>query len=154
MIRAAYVIMEQPTKMKVLYVEDDPDSIELVTFSLGLEQIEVTTASSAEAALAIAGQQKFDLYLLDGLLDSGYSYELCGRLREQDPDSPVVFYTALGFPQDIKKGVAAGADAYLVKPFVGDLAATLRRAVLDKKRQRAIPLRPPENFCAAAAPLA
>jgi hypothetical protein len=45
----------------------------------------------------------------------------------------------LGFPQDIKDGIAAGADAYLVKPFTGDLAETLRNTIEEKKLRSATP---------------
>src|SRR5687768_11547965 len=121
--------------MKILYLEDDHDSIELVTFTLGLDQIHVTPVSDFDEALELAKSGDFDLYLLDGLLDAGYSFELCRKLREYHPHTPVVFYTALGFPQDIKDGVSAGADAYLVKPYAGDLAATLRSTVREKRRQ-------------------
>lgn len=114
-------------------MEDDQDSIELVTFTLGMDHIGVTTVSTCDEALTLAGSRSFDLYLLDGLLDSGYSFELCRELREHDPDVPIVFYTALSFPQEVREGVSAGSDAYLVKPFVGDLAETLRRVVNDKK---------------------
>jgi len=127
--------MDHPEAMKILYLEDDLDSIELVTFTLGLDQIQVTPVSNCDEALELAKRGSYDLYLLDGLLDSGYSFELCRKLRAYNPDVPVVFYTALGFPQDIKDGVSAGANAYLVKPFVGDLADTLRGAVREKKKQ-------------------
>ena len=120
--------------MHVLYLEDDEDTIELVTFSLGLEKIMVTPVSSKDEALDRIRKENFDLYLLDGLVESGYSFDFCRQLREYDPYGPIVFYTALGFPQDVKEGVAAGADAYLIKPFVGDLAETLRKVIAEKTR--------------------
>ena len=144
--------MNDREEMKVLYLEDDQDSIELVTFTLGLDQIQVTPVSTCEEALELAMSRKFDLYLLDGLLDSGYSFELCRRLREFDPDAPVVFYTAHGFTQDIKDGVSAGADAYLVKPFAGDLAETLRSTAREKRERAAtrLPVGQPRQINSAA----
>ena len=127
--------MAYPHDTKILYLEDDRDSIELVAFTLGLENIQVRSVSTAEEALELALTDDFDLYLLDGLVESGYSFELCRQLRESNPDVPVVFYTALGFPQDIREGVSAGADAYLVKPFVGDLAATIRHTIEKSRGQ-------------------
>ena len=139
------VAMIEKRKISVLYLEDDQDSIELVTFTLGLDQIKVTAVSKFDHALELAASGNFDLYLLDGLVDSGYTFEFCRELRRAEPNAPIVFYSALGFPQDIKEGVAAGADAYLVKPFVGDLAQTLRRVMNEKQvpaAQTFITLRP------------
>ena len=132
-------IDDQPRRLKVMYLEDDIDSIELVTFTLGMANFEVITASRFDEAVEFAKSGTFDLYLLDGLVNSGYSFELCRKLRAIDPVTPVVFYTALGFPQDIKDGIAAGADAYLVKPFSGDLAETLRKTIDEKKLRMAKP---------------
>ncbi len=125
-----------------MYLEDEADSIELVTFTLGLGNFDITTVSSFDAAIEHAKSGRYDLYLLDGLVDSGYSFELCRKLKAIDPATPIVFYTALGFPQDIKDGVAAGADAYLVKPFSGDLAETLRRTIEEKRLKMANPPAP------------
>ena len=119
--------------LKILYLEDDRDSIELVRFTLELDGIVVTSVSTSEEALEMAQTRGFDLYLLDGLLQSGYSFELCRQLRDFDPQAPIVFYSALGFPKDIAEGVAAGADVYLTKPFLGDLSATIRETIAEKK---------------------
>ena len=125
--------MTAERKLNVLYLEDDPDSIELVRFSLGLDGINVISVSACEDALALARKERFDLYLLDGLLQSGFTFELCRQLRDLDPQIPIVFYSALGFPTDIEEGVSAGADVYLIKPFGGDLTATLRETIAEKK---------------------
>ena len=131
--------------INILYVEDDRDSIELVRFTLELDGIDVKAVSTFEEALEMAGKRIFDLYLLDGLLQSGYSFDLCRQLRELDPDAPIVFYSALGFPCDIEEGVAAGADVYLTKPFTGDLAATIRE-IIAEKRGLAASIKSPNGF--------
>jgi DNA-binding response OmpR family regulator len=119
--------------LNILYLEDDRDSIELVRFTLELDGIGVVHVSTFEEALEMAGTRQFDLYMLDGLLQSGYSFELCRQLRGLAPHIPIVFYSALGFPSDIEEGVAAGADVYLTKPFTGDLSATIRETIAEKK---------------------
>lgn len=124
-------------KAHVLYLEDDADSIELVKFLLGAADIAVTSVESGDEALRLAETGNFDLFLLDGLLPSGYSFDLCPKLRAAAPGTPIVFYTALGFPADVRQGADAGADAYLVKPYGGDLADTLGR-IIDKARGRAV----------------
>jgi len=125
--------MAAEKNINVLYLEDDHDSIELVKFTLSLDGINVRPVSTFEDALEMARSGRFDLYLLDGLLQSGYSFDLCRQLRDLDPDVPIVFYSALGFPSDIKEGVSAGADVYLIKPFAGDLSATVRETIAEKK---------------------
>lgn len=119
----------QPRQIHILYLEDDADSIELVKFTLGLAGMRVTAAESSDEALRLAGEESFDLILLDGLLPSGYSFDLCPEFRATAPGTPIVFYTALGFPTEIQQGADAGADAYLVKPFLGDLAETLTKII-------------------------
>ena len=125
--------MAAEKNINVLYLEDDQDSIELVKFTLGLDGIDVRPVSTFDDALEMAQSGRYDLYLLDGLLQSGYSFDLCRQLRDLDPDVPIVFYSALGFPSDIKEGVSAGADVYLIKPFAGDLSATVRETIAEKK---------------------
>ena len=117
----------------ILYLEDDADSIELVRFTLESAGINITVAGTGEEALQLANDQEFDLFLLDGLLPSVYSFELCPKLRSASPNVPIVFYTALGFPAEVQQGTDAGADAYLVKPFMGDLAETLMRIIADAR---------------------
>ena len=114
---------------RVLYLEDDEDTVEMVTFML-VSGIDVIAVSSSKEAARLAKSEPFDLYLLDGLLPTGNSFELCRELRRHDASVPVIFYSALGFPADIKQGAEAGADAYLVKPYW----ATLQRRY--KKRSR------------------
>lgn len=133
--------MTQSGKVRVLYLEDDEDSLEMVTFMLGLAGMEVVGAAEAEEAASLAKNETFDLYLLDGLIPCGNSIELCQMLRQNSPTTPIVFYSALGFPTDVRKGLDAGANAYLVKPYAGDLAETLTKIILGAKagaRQAAV----------------
>lgn len=121
-------------KAHILYLEDDPDSVELVKFTLAAAGMDLTVVDSPDEVLRLARSGDFDLFLLDGLLPSGYSFEICPQLREAAPDVPIVFYTALGFPDEVQQGTDAGADAYLVKPFMGNLAETLTEIMEGTKR--------------------
>jgi len=118
---------------RILYLEDDEDTVEMVTFMLSLSGIDVVAVSSSKEAARLAKSEPFDLYLLDGLLPTGNSFELCRELRRHNSSVPVIFYSALGFPADIKKGAEAGADAYLVKPYSGDLAETVQETIARAK---------------------
>lgn len=121
--------MKGPTKANVLFVDDDADTRELVTFTLNQAGINVipaeTVAEAREAALA----EDIDLYLLDGLIPNGDSLKLCSDLRMIEPNKPIVFYSGLAFKEAILRGLAAGATGYLVKPYSGDLAEEILRFI-------------------------
>jgi DNA-binding response OmpR family regulator len=125
--------MSSPQKTRVLYLEDDKDSREMVTFLLSSSSMEIATATTSEEAARLAENDPFDLYLLEGFLPAGDSFGLCRELRRNAPSTPIIYYSRLGFPTDIKKGLDAGADAYLVKPYAGDLKEAVTDIVLNAK---------------------
>lgn len=98
-------------KCRVLCVEDDEDTRYLL--ELLLCEHEVTTASTADEGLALARCENFDLYVLDYWMGG---LELCRRLRASDPKTPLIFFTAEAHEAERQKALAAGADAYLIKP--------------------------------------
>ncbi len=114
--------MLTPLKPTVLFLEDDADSRDLVRFTLEQAGMNVISVETVAEAWKMADQQIIDLFLLDGLIPNGDSLELCRDLRNFAPTKPIVFYSGLAYKADIERGLAAGATAYLVKPFFGDLA--------------------------------
>lgn len=121
--------MDMPTQLKVLFLEDDADTRDLVAFTLRRSGIDVVLAKTATEAWTLANNETFDLYLLDGLIPDGDSIELCRNLREASPSKPIVFYSGLAFKADIQRGLDAGANRYLVKPFDGNLAETILQTI-------------------------
>ncbi|MDI1243486.1 MAG: response regulator [bacterium] len=121
--------MKRETNLRVLYVEDDEDSCELVETILGFANIDVATVQSVENALKRATSESFNLYLLDGKVQDVLTLGLCVKLHELSPDTPIVFYSGYGGKNDISSGLGAGAREYLVKPYFGDLADTIIRIV-------------------------
>lgn len=117
---------------RVLCVDDDEDTCTMLCDLLGLIDCEVTTAGTAAEALElIARRGRFDLYLLDNWLPGGSGVELCREIRLTDPSTPIVFYSGAGLDAEREEALAAGAQAYLVKP--GDVALlveTVRRLLL------------------------
>lgn len=81
-----------------------------------LTGFEVTWVDRAEAALALAKESKFDFYLLDNWMPDMTGEALCRLLREFDPATPVLFYSGAEAQSDKVNAMAAGAQAYLVKP--------------------------------------
>lgn len=105
---------------RILIVEDQPDICKLIRMTLEFGDFEIHEAHDGETGLNMARAIKPTVMLLDvmmpGLLDG---YQVCSRIKA-DPDLrsiKVVMLTARGQVTDIAAGEAAGADAYLVKPF-------------------------------------
>lgn len=103
--------------MRVLIVEDDAELAGLVREGLGKQQMEVTVAPTFEAGVERAGQTAFDVVILDVMLPGGSGFDLCRRLREKGSTTPVLMLTALDAVDDRVRGLEAGADDYLSKPF-------------------------------------
>lgn len=121
--------MNTNQRLRVLYVEDDRDSFEMLKVMLSLSQIELDSAPSISEALRRAGSERFDLYLLDSGLPDGNGLSLCRTLRAVDPKIPVIFYSGNAHLEEIKNGMAAGATAYITKPNSDKLAATIIQLV-------------------------
>jgi DNA-binding response OmpR family regulator len=103
--------------MRVLIVEDDAELAGLVREGLAKIQMEVTVASTFDTGLERAGQTAFDVVILDVMLPGGTGFDLCRRLREKGSTTPVLMLTALDAVDDRVRGLEAGADDYLSKPF-------------------------------------
>jgi DNA-binding response OmpR family regulator len=113
--------------MRVLVVEDEQHLAEGLRFNLEAEGFEVTVRDNGEDALAAFASPAapFDLLILDVMLPGIDGFEVIRRLREQSHFLPTLMLTARGRPDDIVKGIAAGADDYLAKPF--DLGVLIAR---------------------------
>jgi DNA-binding response OmpR family regulator len=99
---------------RILLVEDEEDAREIVAFNL--EEHSLIYACDFDEGLRLASQEDFDLYILDNWLPDGSGVELCRAIREFDPDTPILFYSAAAYTRDIREAMRAGAQAYLVKP--------------------------------------
>jgi DNA-binding response OmpR family regulator len=103
---------------KILLVEDE---INIASFiERGLQEFghEVRVAHDGEAGWELIRQEHFQFLIFDIIMPGIDGWELCRKYREvYGYSSPVVMLTALGATEDIVKGLAVGADDYLVKPF-------------------------------------
>ena len=106
----------QAQKPRVLYIEDHEDTRELVTLLLSQKSYEVVTGNTIESGIALAVDQKFDLYLLDSWLPDGSGLELCRKIRQFDKTTPILFYSAAAYASDHEMALRCGAQAYLIKP--------------------------------------
>ena len=105
---------------QILYTEDDADTRELVSFVLTISNCKVTLADSDAKALLLAQTHQFDLYLIDNWLTGGSGIDLCKKLRELDPDTPILFYSGAAYDRDKQEAFASGAQGYLTKPVDND----------------------------------
>lgn len=121
-----------PTKLRVLYMEDDADAQELVAYLLESLSIDVAIVETVEEAESMAVSENFDIFLLDGILPFDNTLAFCQRLRAYAPEAPIIFYSAFATKNDINAGLNAGANHYVTKPFFGDLTEILLKAANDK----------------------
>jgi DNA-binding response OmpR family regulator len=117
-----------PHARRVLCVDDDEDTCSMLCGLLGLIDCQVSTAATAADALGMIARERFDLYLLDNWLPGGSGVELCREIRRSDASTPVVFYSGAALESERAEALAAGAQAYLVKPDdAAALVETIRR---------------------------
>ena len=107
-----------PDRNRILLVDDDQDTCELMSLMLTLasDDYEVTAAGSAVEALALIRKKQFDIYILDSLLPDMSGIELCSKIRQHDRQIPILFYSGKAEINYIGKAKSAGATEYLVKP--------------------------------------
>jgi DNA-binding response OmpR family regulator len=103
--------------MHVLIVEDEPEMARLLSRGLQEEQFEVSLAHDGQSALELSSSKPFDVILLDVMLPKMNGLEVAQQLRGREQETPVLMLTARDSLQDIVKGLNAGADDYLTKPF-------------------------------------
>ena len=116
---------------RILVVDDEEDLREILRFNLEAEGFEVSTAGSAEEALGVLSQ-RFDLILLDVMMDRMSGYEMVERMRQRGDNTPVVFLTARDAHEDQLQGFGVGADDYITKPFSFDTVLARVKAVLRR----------------------
>ena len=124
---------------KILIVEDEAPLAEMLRYNLESEGFIVSQAESGEEAEIILAEERPDLVVLDWMLPAVSGIELCRRIRSK-PETrtvPILMLTARGEESDRIRGLATGADDYVVKPFslpelMARVKAILRRVSPDR----------------------
>lgn len=101
----------------VLVVEDDRDLGDVLRENLLAEGCGVDVARTGEDALELARRHSYDLLLLDVMLPGVDGFSICETLRREGQLVPILFLTARGDTRDRIRGLEAGGDDYLAKPF-------------------------------------
>lgn len=123
-------------KYRILVVDDEESLCEILKFNLEKEGYSVTTALSAEEALAL-NLADFDLMILDIMMGelSGFGLARILRKRPETAETPIIFCTALDSEADKIKGLDIGADDYISKPFsLAEVMARVRSVLRRSKR--------------------
>ena len=137
-------------KPLVLIVEDEPALVTLLRYNLEREGLRVSEAGEGEEALILIEEETPDIILLDWMLPLMSGIEVCRRIRRLPAtrDTPVIMLTAKGEEGDKVRGLDAGADDYVTKPFSpAELIARIRAAL-----RRSQPARSSETRCPRWAP--
>jgi len=128
--------------MKILVVEDEREMAEVLRRGLEEEKYAVTVAHDGVSALALSEKTRFDLVLLDVMLPGIDGIHVARRFRELRQETPILMLTARDSVPDIVKGLDAGADDYVTKPFsFAVLLARIRALERRASEPRAYTLR-------------
>lgn len=121
---------------RLLVVDDEPAILDTVSRFLRFLGYDVRTAATASEALAMARSFLPELILLDVMLPDGDGFEVMRRLRQDGLPFAVVFLTARDTRKDLIRGLTAGGDDYITKPFGLDEVAARITAVLRRTQHR------------------
>ncbi len=130
--------------MKILLVEDEPAVAAFLHRGLREQGYAVDLAADGLLGLHRAQSAQYDCLILDQLLPGLSGLEVCRQVRALDPGVPILMLTALGETDDKIRGLDAGADDYLVKPFAFEELLARLRALVRRRTEApasAAPLR-------------
>ena len=108
-----------PSRGRILIADHEQGTTIPLTYLMAQSGYEVQTADSGEEALRMVAKYKPDLILLEAMLASPDGFEICQTIRD-DPEltgTRILFVSAMTRDMDVAKGMAAGADGYITKPF-------------------------------------
>ena len=108
--------MPSHPRRRVLCAEPHEDTSRLIRLLLERQGHEVVSAQSIAECVGLAEADGFDLYMVDDEYIDGTAIQLCKRLREMKPTTPILFFSAQAFRRDRELALEAGATAYLTKP--------------------------------------
>lgn len=121
--------------MRILVIEDERKVAEFIRNGLVEEGYAVDAAFDGDAGFELASSGEYDAILLDVMLPRVDGVTLCAGLRAAGCDTPILMLTAKDAVSDKVRGLDAGADDYLTKPFAFEELLARIRALLRKKYQ-------------------
>jgi len=116
---------------KVLLIDDDADLLQLASMIFKKEGAQIVTARDGLEGVSKLFTHHPDLIILDVMMPGINGFEVCQRIR-QVSDTPLIMLTALNHEQEMLRGLDAGADDFLSKPFNADILLARARTVLRR----------------------
>ena len=130
--------MTGPARQKILIVDDEPDILQFLNDALTDEGYEVLVAHDGPGVFRQLADQ-LDLIILDVMIPGMDGVEVCRAIRSRVA-SPILFLSALGNEDDRIRGLLAGGDDYVVKPFsVRELVARIKAHLRAEQRRKSRP---------------
>jgi DNA-binding response OmpR family regulator len=126
--------------MRILVVEDDPGIGFLLETILATHKYTVDVATDGQAGLDLSDAYEYDAILLDVSLPKKDGISVCREIRAKGNTVPILLLTSLDSPADRTKGLDAGADDYLGKPFDQDELLARLRAILRRSHAPSVPI--------------
>lgn len=124
----------------ILIIEDDISILRGLKDNLEYEGYKVITETDGKKGLTLALEKSYDLLLLDIMLPGLNGYEICRKVRNENPGLPIIMLTARGSEMDKVSGLDTGADDYITKPFsLPELLARIRVALRRTKEESVVP---------------
>jgi DNA-binding response OmpR family regulator len=119
---------------KILVIDDDPEIIELLELMLSRAGATIVAACSGEEGLRQFYAHRPDLIVLDVMMPGMDGLEVCRRIRQLS-DVPIIMLTVLGGADDVLRGLEAGADDYVAKPFSCEVLVARAQALMRRSEQ-------------------
>lgn len=126
--------------MRILVVEDDPIIAQLIETILEQQKYAVDFATDGQMGLDLSDAYEYDAILLDVSLPKKDGISVCRQIRSQGNTVPILLLTALDSSADRTRGLDAGADDYLGKPFDPQELLARIRAILRRSHQPSTPI--------------
>lgn len=129
------------SKIKILYVEDEPFLGRIVKESLESRDFEVTMVTDGQQAQRVFERDRPDICVLDVMLPSKDGYTIAKDIRQVNPNVPIIFVTAKNQTEDVLKGFEVGGNDYLRKPFSMEelIVRVTNLLTLSQKNTKALP---------------
>ena len=121
------------TTARILHVDDHQDTRLMMAALLQDCGYGILTAGSVAEGFELAKEIRFDLFILDVRLPDGTGVELCQKLRELYPTTPILYYSAYGDETDHQEALKTCGDAYLKKPVcIADMQDCIARLLAER----------------------